>query len=144
MAKAQTKVTFANLASGPSRLRRKKIKIEEWGRGTFYLLEISGTTHRDLIGKIEEIKGGDSDSSQNADKAGLGVFQAAAAHDGVWAFGSNKDQNAIAPDAIMASAVLDVPAAYVRIGRDVRDGMYRPTAATMGVLAQELLPTLTT
>ena len=66
---AKAKVTFAALASGPSRLRRKKITIGEWGGGTFYILEISGTTHRDLIGKIEEIKG--DDSSPNADKAGL-------------------------------------------------------------------------
>ena len=71
MAKAQTKVTFADLASGPSRLKRKKIMIEEWGGGRFHLLEISGTTHRDLIGKIEEIKGEDADANPNADKAGL-------------------------------------------------------------------------
>ena len=68
---AKAKVTFADLASGPSRLKRKKITIEEWGGGRFYLLEISGTTHRDLVAKIEEIKGGDPDSNQNADKAGL-------------------------------------------------------------------------
>ena len=71
MTKAQTKVTFADLASGPSRLRRKEIAIEEWGGGRFWLLEISGTTHRDLVGKIEEIKGEDADSNPNADKAGL-------------------------------------------------------------------------
>lgn len=70
---------------------------------------------------------------QNADKAGLGVFQAAAEHDGVFAFGSNKDQNAIAPDAILASAVLDVPAAYRKVAGEVRAGTYRPSAATMGV-----------
>jgi hypothetical protein len=66
---AKAKVTFADLASGPSRLKRKEITIEEWGGGTFHLLEISGKTHRELIAKIEEIKGGDS--SPNADKAGL-------------------------------------------------------------------------
>jgi basic membrane lipoprotein Med (substrate-binding protein (PBP1-ABC) superfamily) len=69
---------------------------------------------------------------QNADKAGLGVFQAAEAHDGVWAFGSNKDQNAVVPGAILASAVLDVPAAYLQIARAVKDGTYVPTAAQMG------------
>jgi basic membrane lipoprotein Med (substrate-binding protein (PBP1-ABC) superfamily) len=70
---------------------------------------------------------------QNADKAGLGVFQAAAAHPGVYAFGSNKDQNDVVPGAIFASAVLDVPAAYLRVAREVRDGTYVPAAATMGV-----------
>ncbi|MBZ0269170.1 BMP family protein [bacterium] len=69
---------------------------------------------------------------QNADKAGLGVFQAAAGHDGVWAFGSNRDQNGVVPGAILASAVLDVPAAYLRLAREVKDGTYRPSAATMG------------
>ncbi|HMB68863.1 MAG TPA: BMP family protein [bacterium] len=70
---------------------------------------------------------------QNADKAGLGVFQAAAAHPGVYAFGSNKDQNDVVPGAVLASAVLDVPAAYVRVARQVKDGTYVPSAATMGV-----------
>jgi len=70
---------------------------------------------------------------QNADKAGLGVFQAAAAHPNVWAFGSNKDQNDVVPGAVLASAVLDVPAAYLRIAREVKSGTYVPSAATMGV-----------
>ncbi len=70
---------------------------------------------------------------QNADKAGLGVFQAAASHEGVWAFGANKDQNGVVPGAVLASAVLDMPAAYLSIAREVRDGTYRPAAATMGV-----------
>jgi basic membrane lipoprotein Med (substrate-binding protein (PBP1-ABC) superfamily) len=70
---------------------------------------------------------------QNADKAGLGVFQAAAEHDGVWAFGSNKDQNRVVPGAILASAVLDVPAAYLAVGRAVKEGSFVPAATTMGV-----------
>jgi basic membrane lipoprotein Med (substrate-binding protein (PBP1-ABC) superfamily) len=70
---------------------------------------------------------------QNADKAGLGVFQAAEVHPGVFAFGSNKDQNSVSPKAVLASAVLDVPAAYSRIAGEVRSGTYVPSAATMGV-----------
>lgn len=70
---------------------------------------------------------------QNADKAGLGVFQAAGEHEGVFAFGSNKDQNGVAPAAILASAVLDVPAAYLQIAREVQAGTYRPAARAMGV-----------
>lgn len=69
---------------------------------------------------------------QNADKAGLGVFQAAAAHPGVVAFGSNKNQNDVVPGAILASAVLDVPAAYLRIARAVKEKTYVPKAETMG------------
>ena len=70
---------------------------------------------------------------QNADQAGLGVFQAAEAHEGVWAFGSNRDQNGVVPGAILASAVLDIPAAYLLLAREVRAGTYRPSAAAMGV-----------
>lgn len=69
---------------------------------------------------------------QNADKAGLGVFQAAAAHPGVVAFGSNKDQNAVVPGAVLASAVLDVPAAYLQVARAVKAGTYVPRAESMG------------
>ena len=69
---------------------------------------------------------------QNADKAGLGVFQAAAAHPGVIAFGSNKDQNGVAPEVVLASAVIDVPAAVVRLGKVVKAGEYAPKAETMG------------
>lgn len=69
---------------------------------------------------------------QNADKAGLGVFQAAAAHSGVIAFGSNKDQNGVAPEVVLASAVIDVPAAFVRIAKAVKAGEYVPAATTMG------------
>lgn len=69
---------------------------------------------------------------QNADKAGLGVFQAAAAHPGVFAFGSNKDQNTVVPGAILASAVLDVPAAYLQVARAVKAGTYIPRAESMG------------
>jgi basic membrane protein A and related proteins len=69
---------------------------------------------------------------QNADKAGLGVFQAAAGHPGVWAFGSNRDQNSVVPGAVMASAVIDVPAAYLRLARAVKDGTYRPAVTSLG------------
>jgi len=70
---------------------------------------------------------------QNADKAGLGVFQAAATHEGVWAFGSNKDQSGVVPGAVLASAVLDIPAAYLVIARGVRDGTYVPAVSSMGM-----------
>ena len=48
----------------------------------------------------------------NADAAGLGVFQAAQERT-VWAFGANKNQNDVAPDVILASAVIDIPRAFV-------------------------------
>lgn len=56
----------------------------------------------------------------NADAAGLGVFQAAQ-EKGVRAFGANKDQNDVAPEVVIASAVADIPAAFVQVAREVKE-----------------------
>lgn len=61
---------------------------------------------------------------QNADAAGLGVFQAARQAGGVYVFGSNSDQNAVAPDVIVGSVVIDLPRAFTGIAREVRDGTF--------------------
>ena len=60
---------------------------------------------------------------QNADAAGPGVFQAAAER-GVYAFGSNRAQHAVSPQAVLASAVIDIPAAFVAVAREVKDGTF--------------------
>jgi basic membrane lipoprotein Med (substrate-binding protein (PBP1-ABC) superfamily) len=58
----------------------------------------------------------------NANAAALGVFGAATER-GVWAFGTNKDQNALAPS-VLASAVIDLPRAFVEAAKTVRDGRF--------------------
>lgn len=58
----------------------------------------------------------------NANAAALGVFSAATER-GVWAFGSNRDQNALAPS-VLASAVIDLPRAFVEAARTVREGRF--------------------
>ena len=68
----------------------------------------------------------------NADAAGLGVFQAAQTRK-VFAFGTNKDQNHIAPDVILASAVIDIPGAFVRVAEEVRRGEFRPAVTRLGM-----------
>jgi len=68
----------------------------------------------------------------NADAAGLGVFQAARARS-VWAFGANKDQNAVAPDVILASAVIDIPRAFVTVARQVQDGTFVAKIEKLGM-----------
>ncbi len=60
---------------------------------------------------------------QNADAAGPGVFQAAGER-GVYAFGSNRAQHEVAPDAVLASAAIDIPAAFVAVARSVKDGTF--------------------
>jgi basic membrane lipoprotein Med (substrate-binding protein (PBP1-ABC) superfamily) len=57
----------------------------------------------------------------NVDAASFGVFQAVreAAADGrtVWAVGMNSDQNDVAPDVIMGSAVIRIPQAFLSTAR---------------------------
>lgn len=57
---------------------------------------------------------------QNADAAGLGVFQSAKAA-GVLAFGTNRDQSDVAPDTVLASATISIPKAFLQVAREVKD-----------------------
>ncbi len=59
---------------------------------------------------------------QNADAAALGVFQAATER-GIYAFGANRDQNALSPS-VLASAVIDLPRAFVETARLVKEGRF--------------------
>ncbi|MFQ5665818.1 MAG: BMP family protein [Candidatus Binatia bacterium] len=68
----------------------------------------------------------------NADAAGLGVFRAAQ-EKGVYAFGANKDQNDVAPDVVIASAVIDIPRAFLEVAREVRAGRFEGTVKRMGM-----------
>ncbi len=68
----------------------------------------------------------------NADAAGLGVFQAAQAKH-VYAFGSNKNQNDIAPDVVIASAITDIPRAFVAVAREVKDDHFTGRIERMGM-----------
>lgn len=63
---------------------------------------------------------------QNADAAGLGVFQAVRESNGVWVFGSNADQNHIAPAVTLGSVVIDVPRAFLLLAREVQSGTFVP------------------
>lgn len=69
---------------------------------------------------------------QNADAAGLGVFQAARERRGVWIFGSNADQNHIAPEVTLGSVVIDLPLAFLAIGREIREGSFTPRVVALG------------
>ena len=50
---------------------------------------------------------------QNADAAGLGVFQAVRQAKGAWVIGSNADQNGLAPEVTLGSVLIDVPHAFL-------------------------------
>jgi basic membrane lipoprotein Med (substrate-binding protein (PBP1-ABC) superfamily) len=85
-----------------------------------------------------------------ANDAGRGVFLAVAERasrgERVFAFGTNRNQNDMAPEVVLASATLDIPAAFVEVARRVRDQSF--TAAPLrlgiadGIVAVELNPRL--
>lgn len=71
---------------------------------------------------------------QDADAAGLGVFQAARQAKGVRIIGSNSDQNAVAPEVTLGSVVIDLPRAMMMIARDVRNGTFKGHVYRLGDL----------
>jgi basic membrane lipoprotein Med (substrate-binding protein (PBP1-ABC) superfamily) len=70
---------------------------------------------------------------QNADAAGLGVFNAARESKGVAVIGSNSDQNGVAPEITLGSVVIDLPRAFLLVARDVRAGTFTPRVVSLGM-----------
>jgi len=70
---------------------------------------------------------------QNADAAGLGVFQAAKESKDVRVIGSNSDQNNVAPDVTLGSVVIDLPKASLQVGREVKNGSFKPRVIELGL-----------
>ena len=69
---------------------------------------------------------------QNADAAGLGVFQAAREAKGVYVIGSNADQNGVAPDVTLGSVVIDLPHAFLLVAREVKEKRFQPRVVELG------------
>ena len=69
---------------------------------------------------------------QNADAAGLGVFQAARERGDVFVIGSNADQNGVAPEVTLGSVVIDLPHALMLVAREVKTGSFRPRVVALG------------
>jgi basic membrane protein A len=67
-----------------------------------------------------------------ANEAGRGVFQACQERK-VRCFGSNKNQNDLAPDVIVASAVLDVPGAITKMASTVKSGQFKAAIQYFGM-----------
>jgi basic membrane protein A and related proteins len=85
---------------------------------------------------------------QNADAAGLGVFQAAREKKNALIIGSNSNQNGVAPDVTLASVVIDLPLAFLTIAKQVKAGTFKPGVIQLGesshVVTLILNPTLAT
>ena len=72
-----------------------------------------------------------------ANDAGRGVFQAvserAKAGQAAYAFGTNRDQAAMAPDVVLASATLDLPGAFVEVARRVKEKRFEARPLHLGM-----------
>ena len=73
---------------------------------------------------------------QNADAAGLGVFQAARDRKGVYVFGSNSNQNGVAPDVVIGSVVIDLPQAFLTVAREVKEKRFTPRVVRLATASE--------
>jgi len=69
----------------------------------------------------------------NADAAALGLFQAAKESRGVYVFGANADQSALAPALVPGSAVIDLPRAFLLVANEVKAGSFTPKVESFGL-----------
>jgi len=73
---------------------------------------------------------------QNADAAGLGIFQAVREASGAYVFGTNSNQNDIAPDVTLGSVAIDLPHAFLTVAREVREHTFTPGIIKLGMREQ--------
>ena len=76
---------------------------------------------------------------QNADAAGLGVFQAARETKRALIIGSNSNQNSVAPEITLGSVVIDLPHAFLTIARSVADSSFRAEPISLGTRSQVVM-----
>jgi basic membrane lipoprotein Med (substrate-binding protein (PBP1-ABC) superfamily) len=68
----------------------------------------------------------------NADAASLGAFQAAKEKN-VRIFGTNKNQNDLAPEVVVASGVIDIPTAFLLVAREVQERKFHSRIMRFGM-----------
>ena len=73
---------------------------------------------------------------QNADAAGLGIFQAVREAPHAFVFGTNSNQNDIAPEVTLGSVAIDLPHAFLLVARAVHDHTFHPGLITLGMRQQ--------
>lgn len=79
------------------------------------------------------IRAGVDQLHHNADAAALGMFAAAKENPGVMVYGANEDQRALAPDRVIASAIVDLPRAMLLVSREVAGGTFTPHEESFGL-----------
>ena len=70
---------------------------------------------------------------QNADAAGLGVFQAARESRSAYVIGANANQNTVAPEVTLGSVVIDLQHAFLLVAREVKERRFVPRVVALGV-----------
>jgi basic membrane protein A len=75
--------------------------------------------------------------SHNCDAAASGLFQAAAAKPGVYAFGVNSNQNDAAPN-VVSSTILDIPKAFVDVAKSAQDGKFEGKQQHLGMASGDV------
>ena len=73
---------------------------------------------------------------QNADAAGLGIFQAVREANHAYVFGTNSNQNDLAPEVTLGSVAIDLPHAFLIVARAVHDHKFTPGIVTLGMRDQ--------
>src|SRR5690349_1055518 len=73
---------------------------------------------------------------QNADAAGLGIYQAVREANHAYVFGTNSNQNDLAPDVTLGSVAIDLPHAFLTVAREIRDHTFKPGIITLGMRQQ--------
>jgi len=68
----------------------------------------------------------------NADAASLGAFQAAREKN-IIAFGTNKNQNDLAPSVILASGIIDIPTAFLQMAQSVQNHSFQGRIIRLGM-----------
>jgi len=69
----------------------------------------------------------------NLNEAARGFFQAVRDSNGVRAFGTNRNQNALAPESVLASATIDIPRALLLVAGEVESGKFRARSIRFGL-----------
>ena len=82
---------------------------------------------------LAQIAGGADVLIHNANEAAAGFFQAVNDSPGVFAFGSNKNQNDAAPERVLASATLDVPKALLLVATEVQNKTFQARPMRFGL-----------
>ena len=85
---------------------------------------------------LAQIRLGADVLTHNADAAALGLFQAVKEDPRLLVVGANADQSALAPGQVLGSAVIDLPRAFLLVGREVKEGRFTPHVESFGVASE--------